>query len=108
MVEGRGKREEGSRPAERGFRKLVVWQKADELASAVFQVLQGLQAPPWLVSQVARAAVSVPANIAEGLKVKEGSWDRTRISEELAEYLPAVASDIPLPSSFDPLPGGEA
>jgi four helix bundle protein len=52
---------------EQGFKKLIGWQKADDLASAVFRAAQKL--PPqhrWLASQSARAAVSVPANIAEG------------------------------------------
>ena len=65
MEVGRGKKD-AAQPADRGFRKLIVWQKADELASAVFQTVQKLGCPPWLQSQVARAAVSVPANIAEG------------------------------------------
>ncbi len=64
MVGGRGKREEGSE--HKGFRRLRVWHKADQLASDVFQTFNRIQVPGWLVSQVMRAAISVPANIAEG------------------------------------------
>lgn len=60
--EGKRKKEEG-----RGFRKLVAWQKADRLASAVFQSMRGHdELPSWLASQITRCALSVPANIAEG------------------------------------------
>jgi len=52
---------------ERGYKKLRTWQKADDLACAVFvEMARPPQKPRWLVSQVTRAAVSVPANIAEG------------------------------------------
>lgn len=51
----------------KGYKKLRAWQKADKLAIAIFQAMH---APPhkprWLVDQVTRASVSVPANIAEG------------------------------------------
>jgi len=52
---------------QRGFRDLVAWQKADHLASLVYRACKNL--PPrheWLMSQVVRCAISVPANIAEG------------------------------------------
>ena len=43
------------------------WQKADEVASLVFNVIGGAKAVPrWLTEQTCKAAVSVPANIAEG------------------------------------------
>ena len=51
----------------KGYQKLRAWQKADDLASAVFHAAETL--PPrhrWLASQISRSAVSVPANIAEG------------------------------------------
>jgi len=52
---------------ERGYKKLRTWQKADDLACAVFtEMARPPHKPRWLASQVTRAAVSVPANIAEG------------------------------------------
>lgn len=50
-----------------GFKKLRAWQKADDLASAAFRAAEEVPSQHrWLSSQIARAAVSVPANIAEG------------------------------------------
>lgn len=51
----------------RGFMRLFAWQKADDLACAVFPLASTLPAQHrWLSQQMARAAISVPANIAEG------------------------------------------
>jgi four helix bundle protein len=61
-VQGQGPRAKGQ-----GFRELVAWQKAHQLALAVFRTTQPLSRDQgWLVRQLTRAAVSVPANIAEG------------------------------------------
>ncbi len=53
----------------RDFRKILVWQKADDLSVLVYEVT-GKCFPGHelygLTSQVRRAAVSVAANIAEG------------------------------------------
>jgi four helix bundle protein len=52
---------------ERGYKKLRAWQKADDLACAIFAEMERPPKKPyWLVSQATRAAVSVAANIAEG------------------------------------------
>ena len=50
------------------FRKLVVWHKAHALTLQVFAVSENLRKPPYflLQNQMIRAAISVPANIAEG------------------------------------------
>jgi four helix bundle protein len=50
-----------------GYKQLRAWQKADDLACAFFALIETLPANSrWLTSQVIRAAVSAPANIAEG------------------------------------------
>jgi four helix bundle protein len=50
------------------FRDLLVWQKGIELAEAVYALTRPFPAEEkfGLVSQLRRAAVSVPSNIAEG------------------------------------------
>ena len=52
------------------FRDLVVWQKAHELVLDVYALTAGFPSDErfGLRSQMQRAAVSVPANIAEGQK----------------------------------------
>jgi four helix bundle protein len=67
------------KPAQK-FQDLVVWQKAHQ---AVLRVYRLTTAYPkhelfGLVSQMRRAAVSVPANIAEGFK-RKGRSDKARI-----------------------------
>jgi four helix bundle protein len=50
-----------------GFRHLLSWQLAHELASMVYRASGKLpDRHPWLQDRIRRAAVSVPANIAEG------------------------------------------
>lgn len=52
----------------RHYRDLLVWQKAMELARAVYRETEALPKTETfgLQSQMRRAAVSVPSNIAEG------------------------------------------
>ena len=52
----------------RGYKDLKVWQFAMDLAERVYEVTRGYPAEEryGLTSQMRRAAVSVPSNIAEG------------------------------------------
>tara|TARA_B100000959_G_C14915647_1_gene597190 strand:- start:29 stop:394 length:366 start_codon:yes stop_codon:yes gene_type:complete len=56
----------------KGFKQLKVWQKAYELVLEVYKISKIFPKDELygLVSQIRRAAVSVPANIAEGYERK--------------------------------------
>ncbi len=81
VPQGQGSRvPEGQGPGARGqgFRELIAWQKAHQLALGIFRTTQPLSRDQnWLVTQLTRAAVSVPANIAEGYS-RESTRDYLR------------------------------
>ena len=58
----------GSNPRPKSYKDLLVWQKGLNLVKMVYEITQ--EFPPaerfGLISQLRRAAVSVPSNIAEG------------------------------------------
>jgi four helix bundle protein len=68
-----------SRPAARSFRDLVVWRKAHEFVLAVYTFTTDFpkQETYGLALQMRRAAVSIPANIAEGFR-RRGKVDKAR------------------------------
>ena len=51
-----------------GYRKLLVWQKADDLAMCIYQATKRFPNDELygITSQLRRAALSVPINIVEG------------------------------------------
>ncbi|MBN1392812.1 MAG: four helix bundle protein [Sedimentisphaerales bacterium] len=51
-----------------GYKKLIVWQKADELAFQVYTATRDFPKDEvyGIISQLRRAALSVPTNIVEG------------------------------------------
>ena len=67
------------RAAAKSFQDLVVWQKAHQLTLAVYRATESFPRHELfaLTSQLRRAAVSVPANIAEGFR-KRGLKDKIR------------------------------
>ena len=56
------------------FKELKVWQKSIDLTSKIYEVLSGFPSDEklGLISQIKRAAVSIPSTIAEGKKFREG------------------------------------
>jgi len=67
------------RPAARSFGDLLVWRKAHEFVLAVYGLTASFprQETYGLTLQMRRAAVSVPANIAEGFR-RRGKTDKAR------------------------------
>jgi four helix bundle protein len=53
---------------EAGYKKLIVWQKADELAREVYMKTKSFPKEEMygITSQLRRAALSIPINIVEG------------------------------------------
>ena len=53
---------------EKGYRKLIVWQKADSLAYEVYMCTKNFPKEELygMTSQLRRAALSVPTNLVEG------------------------------------------
>lgn len=51
-----------------GFKNLIVWQKADQLAFEIYQITNSFPKEEQfgITSQIRRAALSIPTNIAEG------------------------------------------
>ncbi|MBI2819923.1 MAG: four helix bundle protein [Acidobacteria bacterium] len=68
-----------ARPKANTFRDLIVWRKAHEFVLAVYALTGTFprQEVYGLTSQMRRAAISIPANIAEGFR-KRGKADKAR------------------------------
>ena len=85
----------------RTFRDLAVWRKAHEFVLAVYTFTAAFpqQETYGLVLQMRRAAVSIPANIAEGFR-RRGKADKARFmnvaeaSAEECRYFLILASDL--------------
>ena len=89
------------RPAARSFRNLLVWRKAHEFVLAIYAFTAGFprQETYGLALQMRRAAVSVPANIAEGFR-RRGKPEKARYmniaegSLEESRYYLILAQDL--------------
>ena len=85
----------------RSFQDLIVWQKAHVFVLAVYRISKNFPREEiyGLTSQFRRAAVSIPANIAEGFK-KRGDMDKARFmniaqgSLEECRYYLILTSDL--------------
>ncbi len=84
------------------YKELIVWQRAMELVAETYDVTEGFpkEETYGLVSQMRRAAVSIPSNIAEGrhrgtkkefiqfLRIALGSTGELETQMEIAKMLP--------------------
>lgn len=85
----------------KSFRELIVWQKAHQFVLAVYKMTKKFPKEELfgLTAQFRKAAVSIPANIAEGYK-KRGKADKARflnISEgslEECKYYLILTEDL--------------
>ena len=85
----------------RSFEDLIVWQKAHAFVLNVYKISRQFprEETYGLTAQLRRAAVSVPANIAEGFK-RRGRLDKARMmnvaegSLEEARYYLRLANDL--------------
>jgi four helix bundle protein len=90
------------------FRDLVVWQKAHGFVLDVYQFSAGFPKSETygLTAQLRRAAVSIPANIAEGF-LRRGKPDKARFlniahgSLEESRYYLILANDLNYGQSDD-------
>jgi four helix bundle protein len=78
-TESRIQNPESRRATARSFEDLIVWQKAHAWVLSIYRLSESFPAKETysLTSQLRRAAMSVPANIAEGFK-KRGTRDKLR------------------------------
>ena len=85
----------------RSFRDLIVWQKAHSFVVEIYKITALFPKTEiyGLISQLRRAAVSIPANITEGFK-KTGKADKIRYyniaqgSLEECRYYLLLAKDL--------------
>ena len=90
-----------TRQPARSFQDLIVWQKAHRFVLSIYRFTESFPKHEvfGLSSQFRRAAVSIPANIAEGFK-KSGRADKGRFmniaqgSLEECRYYLILASDL--------------
>jgi four helix bundle protein len=88
-------------PPAKSFRDLLVWQKAHEFVLRAYDLTKQFPREELycLVPQMRRAAISIPANIAEGLK-KRGLADKNRFfntsegSLEESRYYLILSEDL--------------
>ena len=100
-MESRIQNPESRRTTAKSFEDLIVWQKAHAWVLIIYRMSEDFPAKEnyALTSQLRRAAMSVPANIAEGFK-KRGTRDKLRFfniaqgSLEESRYFLILARDL--------------
>src|SRR5262245_10003566 len=92
----------------RNFQELLVWQKAHQFVLGVYRISGAFpkQETYGLVSQMRRAAVSIPANICEGFRKKTGAEKKrflniAEASVEESRYYLILTHDLGYASTGD-------
>lgn len=93
---------------EQGFKKLLAWQKADDLAAEIFRLTEDKINPRhrWLGLQIIRAAFSVTSNIAEGYG-RSSLGDYLRFLEIAGASLNEVENGLHFIKRNGVIPAGE-
>lgn len=85
----------------KSFENLIVWQKAHHLALEIYEITAKFPVEEkfGLVSQMRRAAISIPANIAEGfkkrsIKDKVNFYNISQASLEELKYYVILSKDL--------------
>jgi four helix bundle protein len=94
-------KDDAKRPPAKTFEDLVVWQKSHAFVLQIYGLTAAFPRAEafGLTTQLRRAAVSVPANVAEGFK-KRGKADKARLlniaqgSLEEARYYLILGRDL--------------
>jgi four helix bundle protein len=95
----------------KSFRDLRVWQKAMDLVESIYILTQKFprEETYGLSSQIRRAVVSIPSNLAEGhtrehlkeylhhISIAQASWAEVETQLEIAARLRYLSSDQPEP-----------
>jgi four helix bundle protein len=95
----------------KSFQDLIVWQKAHEFVLSIYLLSEGFPKSEiyGLTSQIRRASISIPANIAEGFK-KKTKPDKARFmniaqgSLEECRYYLIPAKDLEYGDSLELMP----
>ena len=99
----------------RSFRDLIVWQKGKDLSKMIYRATENMPKSEifGLTSQMRRAGVSIPSNIAEGysrksrgeyvrgLRIASGSQAELATQWEIATELGMIRNDPAIPKLME-------
>lgn len=85
----------------KGFRDLIAWQKAMDLAELVYQITKNFPSEEkyGIISQMRRSAVSIPSNIAEG-QIRNSKKEFTQFISIALGSCAELATQIELSKRF--------
>lgn len=88
----------------KSYKELIVWQKSIELVKEIYKITNTFPKNEvyGLCSQMQRAAVSIPSNIAEGYSRKNtNSGDSEKLLEEVLKMLNTIIGKLKITNSLN-------